>query len=104
MRARFLRRIAGDKQEPEMKAGWSERLPAQKCNFCQKDLAKGEKQICVTSCPAHALDYGDIHELQRIYPSAERLNKSDFHYAYKTDTNPCLLIKRRKPPDITEFK
>lgn len=35
-----------------------------KCNFCEDLLAKGENPACVASCPARALEFGEIGELR----------------------------------------
>jgi hypothetical protein len=58
----------------------------------------------VGACVAHALDYGDIDDLERKYPDAVRMNKGDFPYAYiagnNTETNPSFLIRKRKPMEV----
>lgn len=99
--------IADDAQEPEKRSAWVVAHPMQKCKFCWERVQDDQSPVCVAACPVRALDYGDITELQRKYPDAVRLNKSDFPYAYKeggrTDTNPSFLIKKRAVLNVTKF-
>lgn len=38
-----------------------------KCDGCAERLAKGEKPLCVVSCPLRALDFGPIDKLRAKY-------------------------------------
>ncbi len=93
--------FANNKQEPDEIVGSFTRHPMQKCDFCADRIDNNESPICVASCPAHALDYGDFDELKVKYPDAEQLTKGKFPYAYKPETDdntgPSMLIKKRKP-------
>jgi len=41
-----------------------------KCNFCQDLVAAGQQPACVSSCPLHALDFGEIADLRAKYGNA----------------------------------
>lgn len=56
-----------------------------KCSFCKTLVDQGEEPACVASCPARALEWGDIDELREKYgtnadvegvPSSEQTNPS----------------------------
>ncbi len=102
--------IADDKQEPTTKQTWGTRHPMQKCTFCWERVDRGEQPICVSACPAHALDFGDINTISRI-EGAERLSFDKFPEAYKADatgeintkTFPSLYIKKANPAKITKL-
>lgn len=90
--------IADDKQEPVKKDTWMIAHPMQKCDMCMTRVDNGEKPVCVASCPAHALDWGDYDALRLKYPSAEQITSGEFPYAYAngtTETGPSMLIKKR---------
>ena len=98
--------FANNKQEPESIIGSFTRHPMQKCDFCADRIDKNEPPICVASCPAHALDYGDYDALKAKYKDAVPLTQADFPYAYKKEaedkTGPSMLIKKRKSITIVE--
>ena len=93
--------IADNLQEPKKGENWIVDHPMQKCKFCWERIEDGNAPVCVSACPVRALDYGDIDDLQRKYPDAVRMNKTDFPYAYSlnsitvTDTKPSFFIKKR---------
>lgn len=97
--------IAEDQQEPKKRETWLINHPMQKCTYCFERVDDGNVPVCVGSCVVHALDYGDINDLQRNYPDAVRMNKTDFPYAYKegnnTETYPAFLIRKRKNVAVT---
>lgn len=45
-----------------------------KCDGCARRLEQGLAPRCVESCPGHALDFGELSELQAKYPGARLLN------------------------------
>lgn len=104
--------IAEDAQEPIKRQEWTVNHPMQKCKFCYELVKDGGSPVCVSACPVHALDYGDIDDLERKHPDAVRLNETDFPYAYsnknamaqqyKSTVNPSFLIKKRKPFTVTK--
>ena len=61
---------ADDLQEPVQEGSWIDEHPAQKCTFCWDRLEVGQAPSCVAGCPARALDFGDMDELKKRYPSA----------------------------------
>jgi anaerobic dimethyl sulfoxide reductase subunit B (iron-sulfur subunit) len=44
-----------------------------KCTFCEDSLAKGENPACVDSCPARALEFGELSELRAKYGTANAI-------------------------------
>ena len=99
--------IADDQQEPHSLSGWRVRHPMQKCDFCKDRQDRGERPICVSSCPCFALDAGDYDEMIAKYKSfgidLVPLTPSEFPYAYKNntdDTNPSILVNKRGPQTI----
>jgi len=46
---------------------------ARKCTLCFERLEKGEKPVCVLSCPLRALDFGPLDELMNAYGAARDL-------------------------------
>lgn len=64
---------------------------ARRCNACKDLVAAGEKPVCVMSCPARALDFGAVEDIQAKYPDAERANIAPLPAA--TETTPNLFIK-----------
>lgn len=59
-----------------------------KCNFCEDVVAEGESPYCVAACPARALDFGELSELQAKYgdvAAIEPLPAADL-------TKPALVI------------
>lgn len=104
-------KIADDMQEPEQYKGWVVKHPMQKCDFCLERVDSGKKPVCVSSCPAHALEAGDYDYLIEKYGAKTppvtlvQLNPGDFPYAYVNNTNdtgPSFLIKPRKALDIVK--
>jgi anaerobic dimethyl sulfoxide reductase subunit B (iron-sulfur subunit) len=102
--------IAEDLQEPKgsQKKSWKRAHPAQKCTFCFERVDDGETPVCVSACVGHALDYGDIDDLEKRHPDAVRLNRADFPYAYMgkgtAETNPSFLIRKRKKLAVSVLK
>lgn len=101
---------ADDIQEPTPDADWSIDHPVQKCTYCQRDrVSKGQSPVCVAACPVRALDWGDVEEIKRKYPSAVQLNETDFPYAYSnanasvTDTKPSFYITKRKTMVVSKL-
>ena len=102
--------IADDIQEPYRYLGWQTRHPAQKCNFCMDRIDVGQAPSCVRACPSFALEMGDYDALQAKYLAQGKdvapLSFGEFPYAYKpggkTDTEPSLLIVKRKPLTYVE--
>lgn len=68
-----------------------EQKKARKCTACKEIVAGGEKPVCVMACPARALDFGPVDELQKKYPDAERANIAPLPAA--SETTPNLFIK-----------
>jgi anaerobic dimethyl sulfoxide reductase subunit B (iron-sulfur subunit) len=99
--------IADDDQEPKKKETWAINHPAQKCTFCFERVDDGEAPVCVTACVGHALDYGDIDDLEQRHPDAVRLNPIDFSYAYADgntrETYPSFLIRKRKRLEVSKL-
>jgi anaerobic dimethyl sulfoxide reductase subunit B (iron-sulfur subunit) len=116
---------ADDIQEPNRIIGWVTRHPTQKCNFCKDRFYDGKQTppACVLACPTFALDAGDYDEMkdkytkaalesggivQRVGKEVTQLNQDEFPYAYKPNfkgednTDPSLLIVKRKPMKFTE--
>lgn len=99
--------IADDKQEPNPIEGWQVRHPMQKCTMCADRLANDDSPACVKSCVGRALDFGSIDYIMSKYPTAVRLNPTDFPYAYKNnkkDTKPAIFIKKRDPQGLKIHK
>jgi anaerobic dimethyl sulfoxide reductase subunit B (iron-sulfur subunit) len=44
-----------------------------KCTFCEDLLAQGENPACVASCPARALEFGELSELRAKYGTANAI-------------------------------
>ena len=44
-----------------------------KCDMCKDLLAKGEKPICVTSCPTRVLDFGKLEDLKKQYKGVNQV-------------------------------
>lgn len=47
--------------------------PGKKCTMCYDRLVRGEMPMCVTACPARALDFGPIGELEEKYGELKQL-------------------------------
>lgn len=58
-----------------------------KCDMCKDLLAKGEKPVCVTSCPMRVLDYGTVDELKKIYQGVDQIKGMP-----EPNTKPSLVI------------
>lgn len=73
---------------------------ARRCTACKDLVADGEKPVCVMACPARALDFGTVEDIQAKYPDAERANIAPLPAA--TETTPNLFVKASvdgKPSD-----
>ena len=44
-----------------------------KCTFCEDSVAQGESPACVASCPARALEFGELSELRAKYGTANAI-------------------------------
>ncbi len=60
-----------------------------KCDGCYEYVARGEKPICVASCPQRALDFGDINELRAKYGTQSEIAPLPKAHL----TNPNLIVK-----------
>lgn len=63
-----------------------------KCDFCLDLIKKGEKPVCVSSCPMRALEYGMLEELQEKYGN---INETQ-GLPNKDITQPALVITPHK--------
>jgi anaerobic dimethyl sulfoxide reductase subunit B (iron-sulfur subunit) len=59
-----------------------------KCNFCEDLLAKGVNPACVDSCPARALEAGDLDQLRAKYGTLNAIEP----LPQASLTNPSLVI------------
>jgi len=67
---------------------------ADKCDFCQDLLEKGENPVCVDSCPMRCLEYGDLDDLKAAH-SAEPLTSDLPCLPGSQQTGPSTLIMPR---------
>ena len=98
--------LADDQQEPKKLEAWRVTHPAQKCTYCWQRVEAGGAPSCVGACPVYALDFGDITDLEKRYPDAERVNPDNFKYAYKNNTantKPSFLIRKRRGFTVEEL-
>jgi anaerobic dimethyl sulfoxide reductase subunit B len=58
-----------------------------KCNGCAERVAEGKLPICVQSCPLHALDFGEVSEMQNLGSRADIAPLPSMDY-----TKPNLFI------------
>lgn len=65
-----------------------ERKKAVRCNGCAERVAAGEKPVCVEACPARALDFGTVEEMEKL---GERANIAPL--ADPSETTPNFFIK-----------
>ena len=49
------------------------KTPSVQCDMCKDLLAKGEKPICVTSCPTRVLDFGKLEDLKKQYKGVNQV-------------------------------
>jgi anaerobic dimethyl sulfoxide reductase subunit B (iron-sulfur subunit) len=61
-----------------------------KCHFCQPLIDEGGEPRCVSSCPYDALDWGEMDELVRRHPNAQR---SAPHFPDPNLTQPNILFE-----------
>jgi anaerobic dimethyl sulfoxide reductase subunit B (iron-sulfur subunit) len=59
-----------------------------KCDFCQDLLAKGENPACVDSCPARALEFGELDQLRARYGGLNAIEP----LPQASLTNPSVVI------------
>lgn len=95
--------IADDTQEEKKKPSWIISHPAQKCDMCIDRINDGQLPVCVAACPARAIQWGPSDKFSGM-PGVEQMNKNDFGYGYKndTETGPSLWIKKRAPLNIVK--
>jgi len=63
---------------------------SQKCNSCADLREKGRKPMCVDACPTFALDFGDIHELEKTHgPDIIRHPPTQTN----SQTDPSIIVK-----------
>lgn len=67
-----------------------------KCTMCIDRLEKGDKPICVMSCPMRAFDFGPIEELQATYGSLKQLPEMPDPAL----TNPNIVFKAHQPKKL----
>jgi len=65
---------------------------AVKCHFCFDLLGLGRPPACVAACPARALDFGDLEELQKRYGAIDRI----FPLPDPAQVKPALIIRPHK--------
>jgi len=63
---------------------------AQKCHFCYHRIDEGRPPACVESCPADALNYGDLDDPESRVNSLLR-QKKHFQPRQELGTNPSLF-------------
>ena len=61
----------------------------EKCDFCYERMEKGKRPICVEACPMHALDAGDLEEMEIKYGRGREAE--GFHYS--PETRPSIILK-----------
>ena len=59
-----------------------------KCTMCIDRLEKGEKPMCVVSCPLRALDFGTLEEIEAKYGSLRQLEDMP-----APDTKPAFIVR-----------
>ncbi|HHW61223.1 MAG TPA: 4Fe-4S dicluster domain-containing protein, partial [Syntrophomonadaceae bacterium] len=64
-----------------------------KCTMCIDRLEKGQKPICVASCPLRALDFGPLDEMIAQYGDQRRLEGMPD----ERTTKPAFLVKPHAP-------
>lgn len=78
-----------------------ELMVVQKCDACQSWRYAGESPACVSSCPARALEFGELEELRAAHPQTI----SDLPILPDSSrTHPSLLIKPRASALLTEYR
>lgn len=64
-----------------------------KCDFCAEELDRGRPPACVAACPARALDFGEVGELEKRYGEAALV--AQVHPLPESAlTLPALLLRR----------
>ena len=66
-------------------------LKMEKCDLCNERMVGGKRPICVEACPMHALDAGDLAEMERRYGGGREADGFD----YSLETGPSILLKRK---------
>lgn len=61
----------------------------EKCDFCMERLAEGKRPICVEACPMHALDAGDLEEMEKKHGEGRKAEGFD----YSPETRPSVILK-----------
>lgn len=61
-----------------------------KCDACMLLRSKGEHPACVDACPARALDFGELTELEAKYGSGL---VNEFPFMGPADTNPSVRVR-----------
>lgn len=73
-----------------------------KCDGCMTLRKKGEEPACVTSCPARALDFGDLEELEAKYGSGL---VNEFPLIGSADvTTPSIRIRLMECADTSDYR
>ena len=62
-----------------------------KCDFCLDYLQQGKAPSCVAACPMRVLDFGELEELKRKYPS-----KKIYPLPDESLTQPAFVVKIHK--------
>jgi len=63
-----------------------------KCNYCVDRHLEGKLPICVESCRTHALDVGNLEELQEKYGDIKEAD----NFVYSERTKPAIIFKPKK--------
>jgi anaerobic dimethyl sulfoxide reductase subunit B (iron-sulfur subunit) len=78
-----------------------ELMVVHKCDACIKLRAAGEEPACVASCPARALEFGRLDDLQERHPNC------DAKLPVLPDpslTSPALLMQKRPAALLREYR
>lgn len=59
-----------------------------KCTMCIDRLEKGEKPMCVISCPLRAFDFGTVEEMEAKYGNVRQLEDMP-----APDTKPAFIVR-----------
>ncbi len=72
--------------------GAEENAKMQKCDFCLDRLAENKAPICVDACIMHAMDAGQIEELQAKYGDIRQAEG----FVYSDELIPAIVFKPKK--------